>query len=66
MVKENTYTKYEEARLVGARALQLAMGAPPLIDATKVSDVHVLTSPVEFAKLEFSKHSIPMSVIRKT
>jgi len=30
-------TKYERARVVAARALQLAMGAPPLIDISKLS-----------------------------
>ena len=29
------YTKYEKARIIGARALQLAMGAPLLLKLTK-------------------------------
>ncbi len=37
MVEEETFkfTKYEKARLLGARALQISMGAPFLI---KISD----------------------------
>ncbi len=29
------YNKFEKARLVGARALQLSMGAPPLVKVNK-------------------------------
>ncbi len=52
-------TRFEKARIVGARALQLAMGAPPLL---------VLPSgvfePFEIARLEFSSDVIPITVIR--
>ncbi|MEM1542237.1 MAG: DNA-directed RNA polymerase subunit K [Ignisphaera sp.] len=30
-------TKYEKARVVAARAMQLTMGAPPLIDVSKLN-----------------------------
>ncbi len=50
-------TKYEIARIIGARALQLAQGAPPLIE---VQD----TSPLEIAETEFKKNVIPLHVVR--
>ena len=66
--EEFVFTKYEEARVVGARALQLAMGAPPLVDiaTVKVELATQYVSPVHLAKTEFNKHLIPMHVVRKT
>ncbi|MDP3742458.1 MAG: DNA-directed RNA polymerase subunit K [Candidatus Micrarchaeota archaeon] len=66
--EEFVFTKYEEARIVGARALQLAMGAPPLIDidTVKATLATQYVSPVDLAKAEFHKHLIPMHVVRKT
>lgn len=52
-------TKYEVARIVGARALQLAMGAPPLIKADNI------LSPVALAEAEFEKNAIPLHVVRE-
>jgi DNA-directed RNA polymerase subunit K/omega len=52
-------TKYERARIVGARALQLAMGAPPLVKVPEgVVDAIVV------ARLEFDKNAIPLQIIR--
>jgi len=43
-------TRFEKARILGARATQLAMGAPPLIEVPpNVKD------PLEIAKLELEK-----------
>lgn len=58
------FTKYEKARIIGARALQLSMGAPVLI---KLSDDELLTmnySTLRIAILEFDKGLIPISVLR--
>jgi DNA-directed RNA polymerase subunit K/omega len=52
-------TKYEVARLIGARALQLSMGAPPLV---KVDTEH--TSFIEIAEVELEKGVIPLNVVR--
>ncbi|MEM0141406.1 MAG: DNA-directed RNA polymerase subunit K [Thermoplasmatales archaeon] len=54
------YSKYEKARIIGARALQISMGAPILIDVPKeVSD------PLRVAMIEFDNDAIPMTVVRK-
>ena len=50
--------RFEKARLIGARALQLAMGAPPLIE------VRDLTNAVGISFDEFEKGVIPLVVIR--
>jgi len=54
------YTRFEKARIVGARALQIAMGAPLLIKMPKGK-----SDPVELALLEFEKGAIPMTVKRR-
>ena len=53
------YTRFEKARIVGARALQVSMGAPILID---VPDS--LMNPVDIALLEFGAGVIPITVRR--
>ncbi|MBI2655072.1 DNA-directed RNA polymerase subunit K [Candidatus Woesearchaeota archaeon] len=58
------YTKYEHARIVGARALQISMGAPFMMVLTD-DDLRKLNfNPIEIAKIEFSKGLIPISVKR--
>lgn len=52
-------TKYEFARIIGARALQLARGAPPLIKVGK--GMNFLT----VAEAELNKKVIPLVVYRK-
>ena len=58
------YSKYEMARMIGARALQISMGAPFLVKL-EVDDLKRLHyNPVEIAKLEFEKNVIPIAVKR--
>ena len=52
--------RFEKARLVGARALQLASGAPPLVKIPAGT-----VRAVEIAFLEFEKDVLPLSVIRE-
>ncbi|EQD45535.1 RNA polymerase Rpb6 [mine drainage metagenome] len=56
---EENYTKYEKARIVGARALELAYGAPPLM---KVPEG--IVDPVKLAEMEFEKGVIPITILR--
>jgi len=58
------YTKYEIARMIGGRALQIAMGAPFLIKLSKkdIEDIHF--NPVKIAQLEFEKGILPITVKR--
>lgn len=53
-------TRFERARIIGARSLQIAMGAPILVDSIKD-----LTSPTEIAVAEFKKRAVPMTVVRR-
>jgi DNA-directed RNA polymerase subunit K len=54
------YTKFEKATIIGARALQLAYGAPPLI---KVPEGVI--EPLILAEKEFEEDAIPIVVVRK-
>ena len=51
------YTKYETARIIGARALQVAMGAPVLVEIDK-------KDPILIAKKEFENEVLPITVRR--
>lgn len=55
---EKDLTRFEKARIIGARALQIARGALPLIDIeTK--------DPIAIAEKEFAEGVIPLDVKRK-
>ncbi|NLX48452.1 MAG: DNA-directed RNA polymerase subunit K [Methanospirillum sp.] len=54
-----SYTRYEKARIIGARALQISMGAPTLINVVSKTD------PLEIALQEFRENVIPITVKRR-
>ncbi len=55
------YTRFERARILGARALQISLGAPILTDVP--AD---LVDPVAIAELEFAAGRIPITVRRNS
>ena len=58
------FSKYEKARIIGSRALQISMGATFMIKLTDEDLQKMRYSPVEIAKLEYEKGLIPMNVER--
>jgi DNA-directed RNA polymerase subunit K/omega len=58
------YTKYEKARMLGSRALQIAMGAPFLVKLSEADLEKVGYNPVEIAKIEFKEGVLPITVRR--
>lgn len=58
------HTKYERARIIGARALQIASGAPFLIKMKKADFEEINYNPVEIAKREYEKGILPISIKR--
>ena len=58
------YTKFEKARMIGSRALQIAMGASFLIKMSEDDLKKIGYNPIEIAKLEFEKGIIPITVKR--
>ena len=55
------YTRFEKARIIGARGLQISMGAPVLIKIPKD-----LINPIDIAMMEFKKVALPITVKRNT
>jgi DNA-directed RNA polymerase subunit K len=53
------YTRFEKARIIGSRALQISYGAPVLVDYP--GDI---LDPIDIAMLEFEKDMVPITVIR--
>jgi DNA-directed RNA polymerase subunit K len=58
-LESSEFTRFERARILGARALQLSLGAPILIDVPPA-----MVDPVEVAEAEFAGGRIPITVRR--
>ena len=58
-ISKNDYTRFEKARIVGARALQISMGAPVLIEYPET-----MIDPVDIALKEYEEDMVPITVIR--
>ena len=56
-MSETTLTRYERARIIGARALQISLGAPVLIDVDR-------KEPIDIALMELEKGVIAITVKR--
>lgn len=67
MKKEITeYTKYEKARMIGSRALQISMGAPFLVTLSEEDLTRIKYDPIEIALCEFAEGVLPITVKRPT
>ena len=53
------YTRFEKARIIGSRALQISYGAPVLVDFPES-----MIDPIDVALLEFEKDLIPITVVK--
>jgi DNA-directed RNA polymerase I, II, and III subunit RPABC2 len=57
--EEYTLTKYERARILGTRALQLSNGAQPMVKVDGIIDV------MDIAKKELMEYKMPLIIRRK-
>jgi DNA-directed RNA polymerase subunit K/omega len=55
---KNRLTRFEVARLLGARALQISLGAPILVKTEE-------TEAEKIAELEFKEKMLPITIKRK-
>jgi len=55
-----TLTRFEKARIMGARALQLSMGAPPFIEIPSSS-----RTSLDIAMVELEERAIPIVIRRR-
>lgn len=53
------YTRFEKARIIGSRALQISYGAPILVDYPEK-----MYDPIDIAMLEYEEDMIPITVVR--
>ncbi|MBR4182152.1 MAG: DNA-directed RNA polymerase subunit K [Candidatus Methanomethylophilaceae archaeon] len=56
-----TDTRFEKARIIGARALQISCGAHAFTDVETAR----MLDPIDIAEAEYDSGLIPISVIRK-
>lgn len=63
MQKED-FSKYEIARILGARALQIAMNAPLLVKLSKDELEQIKYDALKIAEIEFDSGILPISVKR--
>jgi len=66
MVATMKHTKYETARMIGSRALQISMGAPFLVKMSEKDLEKIGYNPIEIAKKELDAGVIPISIRRPT
>jgi DNA-directed RNA polymerase subunit K len=64
MDKNMVYTKYEKARMIGSRALQISSGAPFMIKLDKEDLEKIQFDPLKIAKLEFDAGLLPIEIKR--
>jgi DNA-directed RNA polymerase subunit K len=57
-MSQQRYSRYEKARILGARALQISYGAPVLIDTEQ-------TEPILIAAEEYDQSVLPFTVRRE-
>ena len=56
-MQRGTYNRYEKARIIGSRALQIAYGAPVLIETNQ-------SEPILIAAEEYDAGVLPFTVRR--
>ena len=61
---EEKYTKYEIARILGARSLQLAMDAPVLLKISKEEQEEINYDVLKIAERELEAEVLPITVRR--
>lgn len=62
MVEAKEFSKYERARIIGARGLQVSMDAPLLLDLKKEELEGVNFDPLRIAEMELDSGVLPISV----
>lgn len=61
---QEQFTKYEIARILGARALQIAMDAPLLLKIEEKELDRINYDPLKIAEIEFKEGVLPITVKR--
>lgn len=62
MLQPQDFTRYEQARILGARALQIAMNAPLLIKIKQDDLESIKFDALKIAEIEFNSGVLPISI----
>lgn len=62
--KHEEFTRYEVARILGARALQVAMNAPVLVKLSKEELEKIRYDALKIAEIELESGVLPISINR--
>jgi len=62
MAEKQKFTKYERARIIGARGLQISMDAPLLIKINKEELNGINYDPLKIAEKELDSGNLPITV----
>ena len=65
-MEHQTFTKYELARIIGARALQITMDAPLLLKISEEKLKELKYDALKIAELEVAEHVLPIAISRPT
>ncbi len=63
-LENDKHTRFEKARMIGSRALQISQGAEPKVKLTKKDYERIKYNPIEIAKMEYEKGVIPLNIKR--
>jgi len=63
-MEQHQFTKYEVARVIGARALQIAMDAPLLLKISDEELKQIKYDPIKIAEKEFESGVLPIAINR--
>lgn len=61
---EQKFTRYETARVIGARALQIAMDAPLILKISEQKLKEIRYDALKIAEMEFNSGVLPISIHR--
>ena len=64
MINKHDFTRYETARIIGARALQIAMDAPLLLKISDEDLKQLRFDAIRIAEREFEEGVLPISISR--
>jgi DNA-directed RNA polymerase subunit K len=64
MTEKFQYTKFERARIIGARALQISANAPIILKLDKETLESINYDPIKIAEMEFDEEVLPITVHR--
>jgi len=59
-------TRYEKARLIGARALEISMGAPLKIKLNEKELGKINYNAIKLAEIEYEKGVLPLEIVRES